>query len=295
MPLPPKLSLEERQAAGLAAVEARKARAALKESVKKSEISIFDAINSNDPAIRKMRVRELLESVPGVGKLRADAIMERAKIAPTRRIAGLGMHQIASLRKEIAMSKIDPVRGLLIVISGPGGVGKSTITKALRSDPRFWISVSATTREPRVGEKDGVDYYFYTDSKFDQCIAGNSFLEWAQFAGSRYGTPKAPISEQLALGKNVILEIEIAGARQIKGSVPEALSVFIAPPSWDALKTRLMGRGTDSPERQQARLALAEQEMAAASEFDHILVNHSVEGVVEELISLVAQVNQSNK
>jgi len=285
-PLPPKLSPEERAAANSAAIAARQVRAAAKKSLGNGEISIFDLINSVDPAIRKMRVRELLESVPGVGKLRAEAIMERAKISPTRRIAGLGANQVSALRGELSVSKIDPARGTLIVMSGPGGVGKSTITRTLRNDPRFWISVSATTRDPREGERDGIDYYFYNDSKFDQSIADSSFLEWAEFAGARYGTPHAPIESWLALGKNVLLEIEIEGARQVRKSDPNALLVFIAPPSWDELKARLTGRGTDSPERQAARLALAEQEMAAAGEFDHVLVNDSVERVIEELVSL---------
>ena len=285
-PLPPKLSPDERAAANSAAIAARRIRSKVKNSLSNGEISIFDVINSADPAVRKMRVRELLESVPGVGKLRAEAIMERAKISPTRRIAGLGRNQVSALRGELSVSKVDPARGTLIVMSGPGGVGKSTITRALRSDPRFWISVSATTREPREGEREGVDYYFYTDSKFDQSIAEGAFLEWAEFAGARYGTPHEPIENWLALGKNVLLEIEIEGARQVRKSDPSAILVFIAPPSWDELKARLIGRGTDSPERQAARLALAEQEMAAANEFDHILVNEAVDQVIEELVSL---------
>lgn len=285
-PLPPKLSSEDRIAANNAAIAARRVRATVKTSLGKGELSIFDVINSVDPAVRKMRVRELLESIPGVGKLRAGAIMERAKISPTRRIAGLGSNQIAALRRELSVSKIDPVRGTLIVMSGPGGVGKSTITRALRGDPRFWISVSATTREPREGEREGVDYYFYTDSKFDQLISEGAFLEWAEFAGARYGTPHGPINNWLSLGKHVLLEIEIEGARQVRQSDPSALLLFIAPPSWEELKARLTGRGTDSPQRQAARLALAEREMAAASEFDHILVNHDVDQVIEELVSL---------
>jgi len=285
-PLPPKLSPAERAAAMAAATAARRARALIKEKLRSSEVSVFDVINSAEPALQKMRVRELLESVPGVGTLRATAIMERAKISPTRRVAGLGRIQISQLRGELAMSKVDPKRGILIVMSGPGGVGKSTITRELRNDPRFWISVSATTRDPRPGEREGFDYYFYNDTKFDQMIAQSQFLEWAEFAGARYGTPKEPIEHWLDLGKNVLLEIEIEGARQVRRVDPKAILVFIAPPSWEALKERLLGRGTDSPERQAARLALAEIEMAAASEFDHILVNHEVGPLIEELVSL---------
>jgi len=285
-PLPPKLSPAERAAAMAAATAARRARALIKEKLRSSEVSVFDVINSAEPALQKMRVRELLESVPGVGTLRATAIMERVKISPTRRVAGLGRIQISQLRGELAMSKVDPKRGILIVMSGPGGVGKSTITRELRNDPRFWISVSATTRDPRPGEREGFDYYFYNDTKFDQMIAQSQFLEWAEFAGARYGTPKEPIEHWLDLGKNVLLEIEIEGARQVRRVDPKAILVFIAPPSWEALKERLIGRGTDSPERQAARLALAEIEMAAASEFDHILVNHEVGPLIEELVSL---------
>jgi guanylate kinase len=285
-PLPPKLTPEARAAALLAATTARKERSEIKALLRNSEKSIFDVINSAQPAIQKMRVRELLESVPGVGKLRAEAIMERAKISPTRRIAGLGRNQISALKGELAMSKVDPARGTLIVMSGPGGVGKSTITRELKNDPRFWISISATTRDPREGEREGVDYYFYTDTKFDQMIAESAFLEWAEFAGARYGTPHEPIEHWLALGKNVLLEIEIDGARQVRKADPTAMLIFIAPPSWEELKARLGGRGTDTPERQAARLALAEVEMAAAGEFDHSLVNHQVEEVVEEMVSL---------
>ncbi len=285
-PLPPKLTVAEREAANAAASAARRARAAVKVALRASETSIFDVINSASPALQRMRVRELLEAVPGIGKLRAEAIMERAKISPTRRIAGLGRIQLSALKREMAITKIDPKRGLLIVVSGPGGVGKSTITRALKSDPRFWVSISATTRDPREGEKDGVDYYFYNDSKFDQMVASNGFLEWAEFAGSRYGTPKEPIEHWLTLGKNVVLEIEIEGARQVRTVAPEAILIFIAPPSWEELKSRLLGRGTDSPERAAARLALAEVEMASAGEFDHTLINHQVEQLIEELVSL---------
>ncbi len=283
---PPALTAEERARATAAATAARRERAATKQALASGELSIFDVINSARPALQKMRVTELLESVPGVGKLRAEAIMERAGISPTRRVAGLGRLQVVALRGELSMTKVEPKRGTLIVMSGPGGVGKSTITRELRNDPRFWISISGTTRDPRAGERDGVDYFFYTDSKFDQMIENSEFLEWAEFAGARYGTPQAPIEEWLTLGKHVLLEIEIEGARQVRKADPEAMLIFIAPPSWDELKLRLMGRGTDSPERQAARLALAESEMAASGEFDHILVNHHVGELITELVSL---------
>ncbi len=268
------------------AAQFRKERAEVKSSIARSEITIFDAINDHRESIRRMRVLDLLAAVPGIGKNRAANIMERRGISPTRRIGGLGPLQLMALRKELAVGKTDPVRGNLIVLSGPGGVGKSTITSALRNDPRFWVSVSATTREPRENEKEGVDYFFYTEEKFQTMIDAGEFLEWAEFAGSRYGTPKIPVDEWRNVGKHVILEIEIDGARQVRSSDPTSRSVFIAPPDWDELVRRLTSRGTDSPERRAARLALAEAEMAAASEFDFTLVNDQVDALIARLIPL---------
>ena len=268
------------------AAQFRKERAEVKSSIARSEITIFDAINDHRESIRRMRVLDLLAAVPGIGKSRAANIMERRGISPTRRIGGLGPLQLMALRKELAVGKTDPVRGNLIVLSGPGGVGKSTITSALRNDPRFWVSVSATTREPRENEKEGVDYFFYTEEKFQTMIDAGEFLEWAEFAGSRYGTPKIPVDEWRNVGKHVILEIEIDGARQVRSTDPTSRSVFIAPPDWEELVRRLTSRGTDSPERRAARLALAEAEMAAASEFDFTLVNDQVDALIARLIPL---------
>jgi guanylate kinase len=268
------------------AAQFRKERAEVKSSIARSELTIFDAINDHRESIRRMRVIDLLAAVPGVGKSRAANIMERRAISPTRRIGGLGPLQLMALRKELAVGKTDPVRGNLIVLSGPGGVGKSTITSALRGDPRFWVSVSATTREPRPSEKEGVDYFFYSEEKFQSMIDAGEFLEWAEFAGSRYGTPRIPVDEWRNVGKHVILEIEIDGARQVRKSDPTSRSVFIAPPDWDELVRRLTSRGTDSPERRAARLALAEAEMAAASEFDFTLVNDQVDTLIARLIPL---------
>lgn len=179
--------------------------------------------------------------------------------------------------------------GKLIVLSGPGGVGKSTIVKVLKTHPEFFFSVSATTRLPRPGEVDGEAYHFVSDQEFDSMIQSDEFLEWAEFAGARYGTPNAPVDAALALGKNVLLEIEIAGARQVRSKRRDALLVFLEPPSFNELEERIRGRATDSEERVKARLALAREEMAAANEFDHRVVNHRVEEVVEALVSLAAR------
>jgi guanylate kinase len=212
--------------------------------------------------------------------------MNKAGISETRRIGGLGSHQLQKLRSEMILNKVPVSPGALIVMSGPGGVGKSTITSYLRNHPAIWVSVSVTTREPRENEKDGYDYHFVTEEKFDQLIAQNNLLEWAEFAGARYGTPRAAVAKALDLGKHVLLEIEIAGARQIRKADPKALLVFISPPSWEELVDRLTSRGTDSPERRAARLALAEEEMACVHEFDEVLVNHQVEEVAAALLSL---------
>ena len=283
---PPIRSREERLAAGESAVIARRERAGVKQALAQGEIGIFDVINDGRESIQRMRVSELLDSAPGIGARRTFTIMAKAGISDTRRIGGLGIHQLRKLRNEMILNKVPINEGALIVMSGPGGVGKSTITSHLRNHPSVWISVSATTREPRDNERDGYDYHFVTDEKFDQLISKNEFLEWAEFAGARYGTIRNSVEDARKLGKHVVLEIEIAGARQIRKVEPSALLVFIAPPSWDHLVERLTARGTDSPERRAARLALAEEEMACASEFDEVLINHQVEEVAAALLSL---------
>jgi guanylate kinase len=183
-------------------------------------------------------------------------------------------------------SAIEP--GKLVVLSGPGGVGKSTVAKALKASSPFFVSISATTRAPRFNEVDGVDYHFFSHEQFDAAIASNDFLEWAEFAGNRYGTPRKAVEDSLRSGKSVLLEIEISGAKQVKEKVPEAILVFLEPPTWEELVSRLEGRGTDSPERRAARLTLAQEEMAAASFFDKVLINDQVDGVVASLIEFAS-------
>lgn len=169
----------------------------------------------------------------------------------------------------------------LVVVSGPSGVGKSTVVaEALRlsagSDPRPWLSVSATTRRPRPGEEEAVHYFFVSDAEFDGLIRDGALLEWAQFTGNRYGTPAAPVAARRAAGIPVLLEIEVQGARQVRQALPDATLVFLEPPSWEILAARLAGRGTEAPEVIDRRLAAAREELAAAGEFDVRLTNHEV-------------------
>ena len=180
------------------------------------------------------------------------------------------------------------------MLSGPSGVGKSTVIRRLRElRPDIWLSVSVTTRQPRPTEVNGREYYFVTEDEFDRLIEAGELLEWASFVDHRHGTPREPVAERLAAGTPVLLEIDLAGARQIRRAVPEALLVFLAPPSWDELVRRLRGRGTEPPEIIKGRLAEAQEELAAEHEFDATIVNTSVDEVVDRLVSLVfAQVSQ---
>ena len=180
-------------------------------------------------------------------------------------------------------------RSRLVVLAGPTAVGKGTVAAEVRdTHPEVWISVSATTRRPRPGEEDGVHYWFVSDEEFDRMVADGELLEWALVHQSaRYGTPRRPVERALAEGRPAMLEIDLQGARQVRETMPEALFVFLKPPSWDELVRRLVGRGTESAEERALRLDTARLELAAEAEFDVTIVNHEVHAAADELVALM--------
>lgn len=177
----------------------------------------------------------------------------------------------------------------LVVLAGPTAVGKGTVAAYIREHyPDVWLSVSATTRKPRPGETDGVHYRFMSEDEFARTAAAGGFLEHAIVHGrASYGTPKAPVERAIAQGKLPLLEIDLQGARQVKQNAPDAYFVFLEPPSWDELVRRLVGRGTETEEERERRLETAKVELAAKSEFDHVIVNDDVRRAAEELVSLM--------
>lgn len=182
-----------------------------------------------------------------------------------------------------------PSTSRLVVLAGPTAVGKGTVAAEVRAThPEVWISVSATTRPPRPGEEDGVHYWFVSDEEFDKMIAEDDLLEWAVVhRAARYGTPRGPVERALAAGRPAMLEIDLQGARQVRRTMPQALFVFLKPPSWDELVRRLVGRGTENEEERARRLETARDELAAEPEFDVTIVNHEVHAAADELVALM--------
>jgi guanylate kinase len=182
----------------------------------------------------------------------------------------------------------EPARGNVFVVTGPSGVGKGTLIRALLERvPGLALSISATTRPPRPGEREGLSYHFLTREQFDARIAAGDFIEHADYSGNSYGTLRSELERRLAAGVPVVLEIELQGARQIRAALPDAVAVFIAPPARDALRDRLRGRGTDSDDQVSARLATADAELAAQAEFAHVVVNDDLDAAIDELAAIV--------
>ena len=179
-------------------------------------------------------------------------------------------------------------KGRLFILSGPSGVGKSTVLKEVfKHRPNIFFSVSVTTRGPRPGEENGVHYHFISDAEYDALLEEDMLLEHAGYSGNRYGTPAQPIYDSLNAGKDVFLDIESVGMRNVKAKMPEAISVFIAPPDWETLEKRLRGRGTESEEKVLLRLKAAKRELDASGAYDYIVVNNTVSDAAEDLMKIM--------
>jgi guanylate kinase len=292
-PAPPEV---DRVAASRAAVAARQARAAVKHQIasgERSAVSVLDAAAREPGGVEAgLRVTDFLLSLPAVGTTKMREALASLAISPVKRLGGLGRHQRARLRAYLDERTARPGarhRSRLVVLAGPTAVGKGTVAGYIRDNyPDVLLSVSATTRAPRPGEVEGVNYYFVDDRGFDRLIADGALLEWATVHNAyRYGTPREPIERALASGRSVLLEIDLQGARQVREAMPEAVLVFLAPPSWDELVRRLTGRGTESQAEQQRRLATARVELAAQDEFDHRVVNGDVSAAAREVVDLM--------
>lgn len=283
----------DRVAAAQAAVAARRARAAVKNAVaarERSALDVAEAAWTGEPGPEAtLRVRELLTSMPGLGPVRASALMERLEIAEAKRVGGLGVRQRRRLREFLVEREGGPARARLVVLAGPTAVGKGTVSTYIRDNfPSVLLSVSATTRAPRPGEVEGKHYFFVDQAEFDRLIAEDLLLEWATVHNrNRYGTPRGPVEAALEAGDSVLLEIDIQGARQVKQAMPDAVLVFLLPPSWEEMVRRLVGRGTEPPEEQQRRLETAKVELAAQGEFDHAVVNDDVARAAQEVVDLM--------
>ncbi|NEM90207.1 guanylate kinase [Galbitalea soli] len=290
-PAPPQV---DRAAASRAAVAARRARAAVKQSIATRNRSAREVAETAwaepDSPEAGLRVRELLGSIPGLGPTRVARIMGALGIADSKRTGGLGVRQRTALRDWLTAREGGETTSTLVVLAGPTAVGKGTVSAYIREHyPEIHLSVSATTRAPRPGEIDGVHYFFVSDDEFDRMIAEGELLEWATVHNSyRYGTPRPPIDAALTAGKRVLLEIDLQGARQVREAMPEAKLVFLLPPTWEELVRRLIGRGTESPEEQARRLETAKVELAAQDEFDHRVVNTDVAVAAREVVELTS-------
>jgi guanylate kinase len=292
-PTPPDV---DRVAASRAAVAARRARAAVKAQVAAGERTALEvlaaAIKDPNGVEGKLRVTELLLSIPAIGVTKMERLMDQLGISRAKRLGGLGPHQRDRLRDFLSTkptTRRGATRSTLVVLAGPTAVGKGTVAAYIREHyPQVRLSVSATTRAPRPGEVEGVSYYFVDDAEFDRMIEQGELLEWATVHNAyRYGTPRAPVEEAIASGTSVLLEIDLQGARAVRRAMPEATLVFLAPPSWEELVRRLVGRGTEDAAERARRLETAKLELAAQGEFDYQVVNTDVAEAAQEVVDLI--------
>lgn len=284
-------------AASRRGVAMRRSRAEFKKALRAGEhrlIDVFDNAESPeaDPVLRGLRVEWFLRSIPGFGVTKTQAVLERVGVSPTATLGGLRVRQRAALRVEIqALYRryFPDKRGVLVVLAGPSGVGKGTIVSWITSRfPEFVLSVSATTRTQRPGEREGEHYYFVSSRQFEALIAQGDLLEWAVVHGEHhYGTPRGPVEALLDEGTNVILEIDVQGAKQVKRALKRTVSIFVVPPSFGALQDRLAARGTESETERKQRLVTAVRELRRQKEFDFVVVNDSVEKAGQSIVDLV--------
>ncbi|WP_232755844.1 guanylate kinase [Leucobacter sp. PH1c] len=285
----------DRVAANRAAIAARQARAELKRRLRSGELSPLRVLEQSrvpgSPAAT-LRITDFLLSFPAIGVVKAERVREQLEISERKRLGGLGALQRERLERfvrERTGAETAPGRPPLTVLAGPTAVGKGTVANYIREHyPEVRHSVSATTRAPRPGEVDGSHYFFVDDEGFDRMLAADELLEWATVHNvHRYGTPRGPVDEAAERGELMLLEIDLQGARQVRASMPEARLVFLAPPSWDELVQRLVGRGTEDEEERKRRLETARIELAAADEFDEIIVNDEVPRAAARLLEVM--------
>jgi guanylate kinase len=288
----------DRVAAAATAVAARRARAAVKRDIHDRVRSAVEVVETawTQPAKAaeaSLRVRDLLTSIRGLGPTRVAKIMSELEIADSKRVGGLGIRQRRRLLDWLVTRENrghTPTKARLVVLAGPTAVGKGAVSSHIRENyPDVHLSVSATTRAPRPGETNGVNYFFVSDDEFDELIETDQMLETAIVHNAfRYGTPRAPIDEALSSGKSVLLELDLQGARSVRVAMPSAVLVFLLPPTWDELVRRLIGRDTESSVEQQRRLETAKVELAAQDEFDVKVVNHEVSQAAREVVDLMS-------
>lgn len=295
MPLP-NLPVVDREAGTQAAIAARRARAAIKQSLRDGSRSPLDVMavahaDRTSPEA-SLRMTDFLMCLRAIGVTKVPIVLERLGISPRKRLGFLGQRQHHVLYQWLLerAGKVDVPRSLQpVVLAGPSGVGKGTVAAGVRGRrPDTFVSISVTTRKPRPGEIDGEHYYFVSEAEFQSLVDRDELLEWAEVHGAyRYGTPRRAVTEAVSQGIPVMLEIDVQGAMQVKTHMPEVRLIFLLAPSWDALVDRLANRGTESEEEQERRLATARDEMALVDQFDVRVVNDDVNVAARMVLELM--------